>query len=370
MAKIRVLIVDDAVVVRHIVSGVLTTDPDLEVVGSAANGLIALAKIPQVNPDVITLDVEMPEMDGLETLVAIRRQYPHLPVIMFSTLTHRGASATLDALAMGANDYVTKPSNVGSLSAAQQSLREQLIPKIKVFCGKSARSVAGPAKFGEGLSRSQQFRAMDSAPGVVEAIAIGASTGGPNALTQLVSSLPENFPVPIFIVQHMPAVFTRLLAERLDQKSPLKVCEAAPGDEVRPGCVYVAPGNFHMTLKREGSVVRIQTNQEPPENLCRPAVDVLFQSVANIYGAGIFGVILTGMGEDGLRGCQRIRENGGQIITQDESSSAVWGMPGIVTKAGLSNKVVPLREISNEIVRRVNLGRTPGSLMKKKLTTV
>lgn len=358
MAKIRVLIVDDSVAVRHIVSGVLTADPDLEVAGTAANGRIALAKIPQVNPDVITLDVEMPEMDGLDALAAIRRSYPHLPVIMFSTLTQRGASATLDALSLGATDYVTKPHNVGSLSAAEQSLREQLIPKIKALCGKSARSSTGPKRPGEGVSRIQPLKAQDLKPSMVEVVAVGASTGGPNVLLELVSKLPEDFPVPIVIVQHMPPVFTRLLAERLDAKSSLKIAEAASGEEIHSGCIYVAPGNFHLIVKRDGGVIRMLTNQDPPENLCRPAVDVLFHSVANLYGAGSLGVVLTGMGEDGARGSQRIREAGGTIIVQDEASSAVWGMPGAVVRAGQANRVVSRDELSDEIVRRVQFGRS------------
>ena len=364
MPKIRVLIVDDAVVVRRIVSDVLTADPELEVVGTAANGRIALAKITQVNPDVITLDVEMPEMDGLETLAAIRKQYPRLPVIMFSTLTQRGAATTLDALSLGATDYVTKPANVGSVAAAQQSLREQLIPKIKVFCGKAERCAPTPLKVSETVPRSLPPLRTARAGGVVDVVAIGVSTGGPNALAELVPALPADFPVPIVIVQHMPPVFTRLLAERLGSQSSLQINEATHGEEVRAGHVYVAPGNYHMIVKREGPVIRVQTNQESPENSCRPAVDVLFRSVADVYGAGSFGVVLTGMGQDGLRGCARIREAGGQNIAQDEASSVVWGMPGFVAKAGLADQVLPLTDIAAEIVRRVRKGRSENRILQ------
>lgn len=364
MPKIRVLIVDDSVVVRRIVSDVLTADPELEVAGTAANGRIALAKIPQVNPDVITLDVEMPEMNGLETLAEIRKLYPRLPVIMFSTLTQRGAATTLDALTLGATDYVTKPANVGSVAAAQQSLREQLVPKIKVFCGRAARLTPTSLKAGEGVSRSLPTLRPVKAGGIVDIVAIGVSTGGPNALAELVPELPADFPVPIVIVQHMPPVFTRLLAERLDSQSSLAVSEAVPGEEVRAGHIYLAPGDYHMIVKREGAVVRLRTNQEQPENSCRPAVDVLFRSVADVYGAGSFGVVLTGMGQDGLRGCERIGEAGGQNIAQDEASSVVWGMPGFVAKAGLADQVLPLSSIATEIVRRVRKGRPENRVLQ------
>jgi two-component system chemotaxis response regulator CheB len=369
MPKIRVLIVDDAVVVRRIVSDVLAADPDLEVVGTAANGRIALAKIPQVNPDVITLDVEMPEMDGLETLVEIRKLYPRLPVIMFSTLTERGAVTTLDALTLGASDYVTKPANVGSVAAAQQSLREQLVPKVKNLCGKPERCSPVPLKVSQSFARSLPPTSPVRAAKPVDIVAIGVSTGGPNALAQVVPEFPADFPVPIVIVQHMPPVFTRLLAERLDAQSPLKISEAAFGDELRPGHIYLAPGNYHMIVKREGNKIRMQTNQEPPENSCRPAVDVLFRSVADVYGAGSFGVVLTGMGQDGLRGCERIREVGGQNIAQDEASSVVWGMPGFVAKAGLADQVLPLKEIAAEIIRRVGKGR-PANRVTREISSI
>jgi len=357
MSKIRVLIVDDSVVIRRIVSDVLTADPELEVVGTAANGRIALAKIPQVNPDIVTLDVEMPEMDGLETVAAIRKLYPRLPVIMFSTLTQRGAATTLDALTLGASDYVTKPANVGSVSAAQQSLRDQLIPKIKGLCGRPETPAPKLMKASIDSTRSRPSVRSSIAQSVVGIVAIGVSTGGPNALAALMPGFPADFPVPIVIVQHMPPVFTRLLADRLGSLSPLTICEATPGEEVHAGRVYVAPGNYHMIVKRAGSVMRIATNQEQPENSCRPAVDVLFRSVVDVYGAASLGVILTGMGQDGLHGCEQIREAGGQIIAQDEATSVVWGMPGFVTRAGLPDQVLPLSGIAPEIVRRVGKGR-------------
>ncbi|HLN26722.1 MAG TPA: chemotaxis response regulator protein-glutamate methylesterase [Gemmataceae bacterium] len=358
MGKIRVLVVDDAVVVRRMVTDVLAADPALEVAGTAANGRIALAKIPQVNPDIVTLDVEMPEMNGLETLAAIRKLYPLLPVIMFSTLTERGAATTIDALSLGANDYVTKPANVGSVAEALQCLRDQLVPKVKLWCTRMSRHDTVALRPGASFAYLAAPRKGAVQAPLVDALAIGVSTGGPNALSALLPQLPGDLPVPTFIVQHMPPVFTKLLAERLATQSALKVSEAVPGSEVRPGHVYVAPGDYHMVVKSEGVAKRIRTNQEPQENSCRPAVDVLFRSVVDVYGPGTLGVILTGMGQDGLRGCECIREVGGQILAQDEASSVVWGMPGFVARAGLADAVVPLGEVAGEIVRRVQKGRT------------
>jgi len=358
MGKIRVLIVDDAVVVRKLVTDVLSADPALEVAGTAANGRIALQKIPQVNPDLVTLDVEMPDMDGLQTLAAIRKQYPTLPVIMFSTVTQRGAATTIDALSLGANDYVTKPANVGSVTEALQCLRDQLIPKIKLWCSRATRTETTPLRPGASFTYLASPRRASVQIHPVDIVAIGVSTGGPNALSVLLPELPGDLPVPIVIVQHLPPVFTRLLAERLGSQSALRVKEGATGDVLCPGHVNVAPGAYHMTVRRNGVSMVIQTNQDTPENSCRPAVDVLFRSVVDVYGAGTLGVILTGMGQDGLRGCERIREAGGQILAQDEASSVVWGMPGFVARAGLADEVIPLNDIAGEIVRRVQKGRT------------
>ena len=361
MHRIRILVVDDSVVVRRLVSDVLAADPSLEVVGTAANGRIALARIPQLNPDVITLDIEMPEMDGLEALAAIRKSWARLPVIMFSTVTERGAAATLDALSLGANDYVTKPSNVGGVTAATARIREELIPKIKVHCGAvgSASPVPSRIPAPAAVARNRPALAAPRRGCRVEIVAIGVSTGGPNALAKLVPHLPANLPVPVVIVQHMPPIFTKFLADRLAAKSQITVEEGSPGQAVEPSHVWVAPGNFHMVLKREGTAVRIGTHQGPPENSCRPAVDVLFRSVATTYGAGALGVVMTGMGQDGLRGCEWICEQGGRVIVQDEATSVVWGMPGFVAQAGLADKVLPLDQMAEEIVRRVGEFRTP-----------
>jgi len=368
MSRYRVLVVDDAVVVRRIVSDVIGSDPELEVAGAAANGRIALAKIPQVNPHVVTLDVEMPEMDGLQTLAAIRKEYPKLPVIMFSTLTARGASATIEALSLGANDYVTKPANVGKVTEAVQCLREQLIPKLKLWCGRSEgfKSVAPRPLASVNILAKLAAPKTVLLPRPVEVVAIGVSTGGPNALSALLAALPGDFPVPILIVQHMPPIFTRLLAERLSTQTELKVKEGVAGEVVHAGHVYIAPGDYHMVVHRDGTAVRLGLHQEMPENSCRPAVDVLFRSVAEVYGAGTLAIVLTGMGQDGLRGCERIREVGGQIMAQDEASSVVWGMPGFVAKAGLADEVLPLTEIAPTMLRRIRRSRIESHIRLRK----
>jgi len=350
MPKIRVLIVDDAVVVRRILTDALSSDPNLEVF-TAANGRIALAKIPQVNPDIVTLDIEMPEMDGLATLKEVRRTYPLLPVIMFSTLSERGAAITLDALSVGANDYVTKPSNVGSVTVALARIKSELIPRIKALCGGREAPPIPPAAAAAAPRAPSASRA---APGQIRVVAIGVSTGGPNALSAMLPQLPRDLPVPVVLVQHMPPIFTKLLADRLSSQCRIGVREGKPGMILARGEAILAPGGSHMIVKRNGESVGVETNMDPPENSCRPAVDVLFRSVVACYGGATLGVILTGMGSDGLHGCERIAEAGGRIIVQDEASSVVWGMPGYVARAGLAQKILPLSQIAGEIVRIVN----------------
>ena len=358
MSKIRVLVVDDAVVVRRLVTDLLSADPELEVVGVAANGKLALAKLEQLAPDLITLDIEMPEMDGLETLVQLRQRHPKLPVIMLSTLTERGASATLEALARGASDYVTKPASAGSLALAQAQIRDQLIPKIKALFGRATlprppilppRAVPGPV--------TPSLPSRPTLPSRADILAIGVSTGGPNALAAVLSLLPADFPMPIVIVQHMPPVFTRFLAERLNAACQIDVQEGEEGGELRPGLAWIAPGNYHMTLRREGASVRLVLNQEPPEHSCRPAVDPLFRSAAGLFGAHTLSLVLTGMGHDGMHGADAIRQLHGQVVAQDEASSVVWGMPGAVVSAGLADRVLPLDQIADELMQRAQVGR-------------
>ncbi len=361
MRKIRVLVVDDAVVVRKIVTDTLAGDPDLEVVGTAANGKIALQKIPQLNPDILTLDIEMPEMDGIQTLTEARKIYPHLPIIMFSTLTERGGVKTLEALSLGATDYVTKPANVGSVSVAMQRIRDELIPKIKIFCSKVAGiqtpTTIIPKPAAKIYTPALKTPFKTSLIQRFDILAIGVSTGGPNALAELFPTLPADLPVPIVLVQHMPPFFTKLLAERLTAKSPLDIFEGVTGEKLLPGKAWIAPGDYHMVLEKKAEGVFLKTNQEPKENSCRPAVDPLFRSVVDIYGARTLAVILTGMGQDGLVGCQHVKEAGGQVIVQDEESSVVWGMPGFVARAGLADEILPLNLIGQKIIQKLKVGR-------------
>ena len=358
MPKIRVLVVDDAVVMRRMISEALGRDPAIEVVGAAAHGRIALARIPQVNPDAVTLDLEMPEMDGIETLREIRKLYPKLPVIMFSTLTLRGAAATLDALAAGASDYVTKPANVGSIVEGLDRLEQELVPKIKSLCRHVPTPGLPPVPSAAAVPLSGQPPAPPRTPHPIELVCLGTSTGGPNALAEVFSSIPRDFPVPIVVVQHMPVLFTRMLAERLDKLGSVRVFEGEDGRPLEPGCAYLAPGGRHMEVTGDRRAPRLLLHDGAPENSCRPAVDTLFRSVAARYDGAALAVIMTGMGQDGLNGCRHIRERGGLVLAQDEASSVVWGMPGYVVQAGLADRVLPLAEIGAEICRRTAAGRT------------
>lgn len=360
-SRIRVLVVDDSVVVRKILSDVLRENPDMEVVGSAPNGVVALQRIAQWNPDLVTLDIEMPELDGIATLREIKRNHPHVRVIMCSSLTERGAGITMEALSLGADDYLTKVS-AATGPAAIEALRTQLIPKVRQFFprGDAAKPPLPPvprerqATMGPALVRPS----MTPPRSIVRhnrlrAVVVGVSTGGPNALAEVIPALPADTPVPIFIVQHMPPMFTRLLAERLQSQSKLQVMEAKEGMVAAAGHVYIAPGDFHMTLARSGYDVVIRLNQEQPENSCRPAVDVLFRSAAGVYGGAVVAVVLTGMGQDGFRGVEHLRSLGAHVIVQDEASSVVWGMPGYVARGGLADSVCDLRRIAPEITHQL-----------------
>jgi two-component system, chemotaxis family, protein-glutamate methylesterase/glutaminase len=353
--RIRVMVVDDSVVIRRLVTHALEQDPLLDVVGTASNGAIGLQRIPQFNPDVITLDIEMPDMNGLEMLRRVRREYPQLRVIMFSTLTERGAAVTLEALTLGADDYVAKVSNEGSLDRSMARLREEMIPKIKQFFRLPGQSVAAarpaqayvpaapPARGGTPVAQSLKVRP--------KVLAIGVSTGGPTALGAILPSFPANYPLPILLVQHMPPLFTRLLAERLNTACQLTVEEAKQGDLVEPGKILIAPGDFHMKVASKADGVHVFLDQSPQLNSCRPAVDALFASIGEVYGGAVLAVILTGMGQDGLHGVEILSARGARVLVQDEASSVVWGMPGAVANAGLADRVLPLDEVVPEILR-------------------
>ena len=356
MLPVRVLVVDDSVVVRKLLSAAFAATPEIQLAGTASSGAIALAKIPQLNPDLITLDIEMPGLNGIETLKEIRRLYPKLPVIMFSTLTEHGAAITLEALSLGASDYMTKPTNSASLASSMAQVQHELKAKVLSLARRGDHARPTLSKLAASKVRASTMP--------IEVLAIGTSTGGPNALAQVIPRLPEDFPIPVVIVQHMPPLFTRLLAERLHSQSHVPVREAEAGRTLEAGQVWIAPGNYHMTVVRKGLRAGLELNQDPPENSCRPAVDVLFRSVAQAYGPNVLAVVMTGMGSDGARGAAHIRETGGEVLAQDEATSVVWGMPGAVVSAGMADKICPLSEISQELVRRVAASRGQTAAMR------
>ena len=351
MTPIKVLVVDDSVVIRKLVTDLLNSDPDLEVVGTAVNGRAALTKVELLQPDLVTMDVEMPEMDGIEAVRRLRGAGSTVPIIMFSTLTERGATATLEALGAGATDYVAKPANVGSVGQSMQQVRESLIPKIKALIPRRVTLAGRPTP--TTAPRPTALRAPSSAPAAGHRLlVIGCSTGGPAALTELLRGLPP-LPVPVAVVQHMPPVFTRQFAMRLDRSLAAEVREAEHGDVLRPGTVSIAPGDHHLSVVRRGAELVAQLSQAPPENYCRPAVDVLFRTAATALGDQVLGVVLTGMGQDGCRGTQALVDAGSSVVVQDETTSVVWGMPGAVAQAGLAEAVLPLPELAPELVRRL-----------------
>ena len=344
---IRVMVVDDSAMIRGLLSRVLNAEGDIDVVCTAANGALALERIAQETIDVVLLDVEMPVMNGIETLRQLQIVSPEIPVIMASSLTQEGAETTLTSLSLGAVDFVPKPS--ARQKATQIDLvAKDLIDKIRTHSGRLHVDVdeARPP-------RRQPPLAARSRPDVV---AIGCSTGGPNALFQVLRSLDPGVSQPILVVQHMPAVFTQRLAKRLDTEAFFPCKEADDGELIRPGHVLVAPGDYHLTVEADGTERRVRLDQNEKVNFCRPSVDVLFGSLTTAYTGSILAVVLTGMGKDGCAGCQRIAASRGTVLVQDRETSAVWGMPGSVYSAGLADAVLPLEKIGPEISRLCSVG--------------
>lgn len=356
-APIEVMVVDDSAVIRRFVTEVLTAEPDIVVNQTAQNGQLALARLEAHQPDVVILDIEMPVLDGLSTLEQLRKAWPDLPVVMFSTLTTRGASATLDALALGATDYVSKPSRLGDLETARAVVAAELVPVVR-SCAAVRRSrlsfakrTTAPTPTAPPVPARPLARSVRRSR--AEVLVIASSTGGPHALGEVIPKLPATLPVPVLVVQHMPELFTELLADRLGARSALKVHHGADGMAVEPGNVYVAPGGKHLFVRRAGPLCVLGTNDDAPENSVRPAADVLFRSAAAHFGAGVLGLVLTGMGCDGLAGSRAIREAGGCVYVQDEASSVVWGMPGSVAKEGLAEAAIPLGEIAGVLTQQL-----------------
>ena len=347
MAPLRVLVVDDAVTVRHLVREAFADDPELTIAGEARTGREALDRIAGLRPDAVLLDLEMPVMNGLETLVELRRDHPRLPVIVFSAATRRGAAATVEALWLGANDCVAKTATGGTRAAIRQ-LRAELAPRIKALCGRT-RVAPRPAA---PVPPSSPRRAAPAA-----LVAIGASTGGPAALSVVLGGLPADCAAPVLVVQHMPAAFTAYLTESLGRRTALAVCEAADGMLAVGGHVYFAPGDLHLTVEGQPGQLELRLARGPREHACRPALDPLLRSVAGAVGPRALAVVLTGMGRDGLEGCARVREAGGRVLVQDQASSIVWGMPGRVWGAGLADAALAPAQLAEEIRRRIQ-GRT------------
>lgn len=340
--RVRVLVVDDSAFMRHSVSQVLAADGDLEVVGTAKDGVQALELVDELRPDVVTLDVEMPRMDGLTTLRRLMSARP-LPVVMLSSSTTAGASTTLTALELGAVDFVTKPS--GPISLNIREVGPELVAKVKAAATARVRHA----------DRRPDRPAPREAPSIVpsaqpsrKVVVIGSSTGGPKALYEVVPALPSDLDASLVIVQHMPAGFTRSLAEKLDDLSTIRIKEAENGDRLRPGLGLVAPGGRHLVVGA-GGVAHLA--DWLPVHGVRPAIDVTLDSAVQVFGAACLAVILTGMGSDGTQGCRQVRAAGGKVIAEDESTCVVYGMPRSVVEAGLADGVVPIEAISREIVR-------------------
>lgn len=346
---IRVMIIDDSAIVRGLISRWLTTEADIELVGSATDGVQGIQKVAEYRPDLVILDIEMPNMSGLEALPKLLAAKPGLKIIMASTLTQRGASVTIRALELGAADYIPKPesSRIGSADA----FRGELLAKIRALCGRARFSMSQMGAQPTSMA-PRPVMARPAAPtrfGAIkkmEALFLGASTGGPPAIRQFLTGLGADWKLPIIIVQHMPATFTTILAEHLDKVLPMKVIEAKDGMLVQPNHVYIAPGDYHLTVKGSMGSATLKLDQSPPVNWCRPAVDPLFKSAADIYGGHALGVILTGMGHDGRDGSAALRNVGANIFVQDEASSVVWGMPGAVAEAGLADLIKPVNGLS------------------------
>jgi two-component system chemotaxis response regulator CheB len=350
--KIRILIVDDDVISRKLLRTVLETEPDVEVVGLSSDGERCLTNIPLKRPDLVTLDIEMPGMDGIETLKRIRAQWPHLPVIMYSGHTEAGAAVTLEALSLGASDYVTKP-QVRTVNAFPlERLREDLMPKIRALCPDK-----NELRF-TSIKRIRKAKA-NKRGGPIEVVAIAISTGGPNVLGAMIPELIKDLAVPVLIVQHIPSTFSCILAERLNESSEVRVVEGQHGQLVQPGTVYIAPGGFHMTIERQDGDIKICTNANAKVNSCRPAADVLFNSLEKVYGGNVLTMVLTGMGGDGAAGAKTLSEAGSTVLIQDEASSVVWGMPGAVAQSGIPNEEIHQDRLAHEINSRVrDLGQS------------
>lgn len=353
MTAIRVLVVDDSAFMRKVISDIVNDDPDMEVVGKARDGRDALRKIEELKPDVVTMDIEMPDMDGLAALKQLMESDP-VPVIMISSLTKHGAEQTFKALQLGAVDFIAKPS--GQISLDIDKVKDEIIRKIKTAAG--TKNKLANFKYKEIVKPVQPVvtavKKIDRSSALEKIVLIGTSTGGPKALHEVIPRLPANINAGILIVQHMPAGFTRSLAERLDSMSQIKVKEAEHGEKIVAGCAYIAPGDYHLKVNRPATGLHeliVNLTKDPPQGGHRPSVDTMLESAAQHFWADMVCVIMTGMGHDGSRGVQLIKERGGKVIAEHQSTCIVYGMPKAAVETGCVDKVVMLQDISSEVCR-------------------
>ncbi len=357
MKPVYVMVVDDSPVINGVFSAVLDSDPDIKVVARAKNGQDAINILKRtgenkVTVDVMTLDIQMPIMDGLTALPEIIRLVPNINVIMVSTLTSDGACESMKALELGATDYMNKPEGAFN-GVLMRDFSQILLEKVKTL-GRAAKAESKTK--GRGGAEQINLCSVDT-DNIPEVLAIGCSTGGPQALNVFFRALStKKIDMPIFITQHMPPKFTKILAKQLTEISGMQCAEAIDGETVKAGRVYLAPGDFHMTVKRTGSEITVHTDQNPQENFCRPAVDPMLRSIAEIYGKNTLILIMTGMGADGLAGCREIVNQGGVVIAQDKETSVVWGMPGAIATNGLCAKVAPLSDLT-EVITEFSMGK-------------
>lgn len=351
---LRLLVVDDSALYRKLVSQVLAEADNVEVVGTACNGRVALEKIDQLRPDLLTLDLEMPELDGLGVLRQLQQRHSPIGAIVLSALSTEGATATTKALEAGAFDFALKPSGA-STEESLRELKHHLLPKVHAFAEakqrRASRLHTASHVYTVPADHEVTPGEFDSARRTPRIMAIGVSTGGPKALMQLLPSLPANFSVPIVLVQHMPPVFTKTLAAELHRHSNLNVVEASHGETLRAGTVYIAPGGKQMKLVRHGLTTNVVITDDAPERNCKPSVDYLFRSVAEVYGGDVLAAILTGMGDDGLLGCKLLKRRGATIMAQNEASCVVYGMPRQIVENNLADCILPLEKLAEQMVR-------------------
>ena len=349
LEKIKVLVVDDSALVRKIITDILESDPEISVIGTANNGKTAIFRAQELNPDIITMDIEMPIMDGLSALKYIIENNPK-PVIMMSVLTQHGADATFKALEIGAVDFIPKPSTAVSLSI--NDIADLLISKVKSVI-KSKITISKKTKLIQKNNLNSLSTLISTKTSSLKVVGIGTSTGGPSALIDVFKGFPKNFPSPVLVVQHMPEGFTRAFSERLNGISNLNVKEAEDGDIVLPGCAFVAPGHSHIVLERKMSENIIRLSKGEKVSGHRPSIDVMFNSLAEIYKKNIVATIMTGMGRDGATGIGQIKNLGGYTIAQNEESSVVYGMNRVAVEERAINAVVPLHEITKKIIDNI-----------------